>query len=104
LPAQNTGLALYYLAHDRAEEAFQHAAEIQTPDIPHGYALRATCLVRLGRKAEASAEAARLLRLPSRTGRGALATIMDGNAHADVVAMLAAAFREAGLPADFVRN
>jgi adenylate cyclase len=104
LPAQNIGLSLYHFAHGRYEEALDHAGEIHTPDIPHGYALRATCLLRLGRRAEAAQEAANLLRLPSCTGGGVMYAIRGGHADPALLAKLAAALREAGLPPEFIRN
>ena len=104
LPARQMGLALYHFIAGRYEEALEHACEIQTPDTPHGYALRAVCLVRMGRKAEAAEEAGRMLRLPCYTGRGVMFAMTGGNANPDLAEKLATALREAGLPSDFIRS
>lgn len=102
LPAQRIGLSLYHLARGSYDEAFEQACLVRTPDIPHGYALRAVSLAFLRRNADAAKEAARLLSLPSISDRGVIFAITAGNAAPDLAEKLAGGLRQAGLPSGLI--
>jgi adenylate cyclase len=103
LPIPRLGLSLYHFANERYDEALEHAVEIQTPDIPQGFVVRAACLVRLGRSAEAAREAERIVRAPYGS-RGVLFALTGGNAHPDLVEKLTSSLREAGVPCEFLQS
>ena len=104
LPTTRVGWSLYHFANENYQAALDQAAEIHTSDIAQGFAVRAACLVRLGRKVEAAEQVEGIIGLAPCGRRGVLIGLIGGSAEPDLAGRLVAALRDAGLPREMLHS
>ncbi len=97
-PAQPTpyriGLALYHLAHDRNEAAFDEARRIDATRVVYGHLVTAVAAARLGRSEDADASMQALLAIDARYLDRIVADLRSRNLHPELIELIVA-----GLPA-----
>jgi tetratricopeptide (TPR) repeat protein len=92
------GLALYYYAHGRFEDALSQAARVDAPHLIYGHIMVAVTAAMLGRRAEASAAVATILEIDPNYGIHLATDLMARNVHPELIGLIAEGLRQAGLP------
>lgn len=92
------GLSLWHFAEGRFDEALSEAWKVDMPGVIYTHVLVAICSVRLGRTVEAESALRKLQHLDPDYGRRAVRDLQNRYLHPDLIAMIVAALRDAGLP------